>query len=81
MTFSKGATEQATLCSFLPVIPGFSDVCNLTSANSGLPWYCGQPSKPPLTCDDWKWSSSTTFPLRYPLSSAEQELMNRFTEQ
>ena len=78
--FSSGSTEQVTLCSFLPVVPGFSDVCNLTAANSGLPWYCGRPSKPPLTCADWRWSRSTGFPLHYPLTRVEQALMNRFIE-
>ena len=69
---------QVTLCSFIPVIPGYRDVCNLTSDNRGLPWYCGRPTAPGLECKHWTWSARTEFPQTYPVSDVENALIRRF---
>ena len=69
---------QVTLCSFIPVIPGFPEVCNLTSLNSGMPWYCGKPSKPGLACYHWAFSFNTDLPRHFPVSDAENRLMAEF---
>ncbi|XP_055954355.1 uncharacterized protein LOC126812548 [Patella vulgata] len=34
------AVTQYTLCSLNPEIPGYKNMCNYTSANNYLPWYC-----------------------------------------
>ena len=70
--------RQVTLCSFIPAVPGFPELCNLTALNSGLPWYCGKPSEPGLGCHHWAWSTNTETTTRYPLSEAENSLMLRF---
>ncbi|XP_070189113.1 NXPE family member 3-like [Littorina saxatilis] len=75
--FVSNKTEQVTLCSFVPIIPGFPEVCNLTDANSGLPWYCGKPNKTKLDCGHWAWSSHTSFPRRYPASKEDNMLLQR----
>ena len=69
---------QVTLCSFIPVIPGYRDVCNLTSDNRGLAWYCGRPTALGLECKHWTWSARTKFPKTYPVSDVQNALIRRF---
>ncbi|XP_076444358.1 NXPE family member 3-like [Babylonia areolata] len=76
-SFVSNKTEEVTLCSSIPVVPGYQEVCNLTTLNSGMSWYCGRPSTPGLKCRDWAWSTVTSFPQRYPLSDTENDLMHQ----
>ena len=76
--FVRGGFEQVTYCFPIPVIPGFPQVCNMTSLNNGLPWYCGKPSNPSLTCSDWIKTRSTEFPSNFPLSKTENDLFQDY---
>ncbi|KAL8613146.1 hypothetical protein ACOMHN_042955 [Nucella lapillus] len=77
-SYVSGKKDEVTLCSFIPVVPGYHQVCNLTSLNGDLPWYCGRPSTPGIKCSDWAWSSYVAFPVRYPVSAAENALISTY---
>lgn len=79
-SFVSGTEEEVTMCSFIPVVPGYQQLCNLTSLNWGLPWYCGRPSTPGVQCQHWAWSSFLEFPYRYPLTDTENALMSQYTD-
>lgn len=78
--FVRGRVQQATFCGPFPVIPGFPVACNLTSLNGGLDWFCGKPTKAPLTCADWRLTRGVT-DRGYPRTwqpQREQLLINLF---
>ncbi|XP_046574080.1 NXPE family member 3-like [Haliotis rubra] len=50
--FESDGVKEETLCLPIPNIRGFTNVCNLTAENYGLPWYCGKPSHRKLLCYD-----------------------------
>jgi len=47
----KGILET-THCSTVPKILKYEKICNFTSENFGISWYCGQPRK--IGCEDWE---------------------------
>ncbi|XP_067661188.1 NXPE family member 3-like isoform X3 [Haliotis asinina] len=51
--FESDGVKEETLCLPVPNIRGFTNVCNLTAENYGLPWYCGKPSHRKLLCHDF----------------------------
>ncbi|XP_046563403.1 NXPE family member 3-like isoform X1 [Haliotis rubra] len=51
--FESDGVKEETLCLPIPNIRGFTNVCNLTAENYGLPWYCGKPSHRKLLCHDF----------------------------
>ena len=32
----------------------YTELCNLTTDNGGMSWYCGKPADRKLLCDDWE---------------------------
>ncbi|XP_025108684.1 NXPE family member 4-like isoform X2 [Pomacea canaliculata] len=73
--FTMGNISETTFCLSVPVIPSTAEVCNFTSVNDGLPWYCGRPTNPELTCDDWFVSRCPDFSDRhFPITSSERQL-------
>lgn len=81
--FTMGNISETTFCLSVPVIPSTAEVCNFTSVNDGLPWYCSRPTNPELTCDDWFVSRCPDFLERhFPITSSERQLqenMKRYT--
>lgn len=45
-----GITE-VTNCTTIPRVKGYRSVCNLTSMNFGMAWYCGKPAI--VSCKNW----------------------------
>ena len=44
--------EESTPCGPTNVIFGHHDVCNYTSLNDNLPWFCGEPKRNQYTCSN-----------------------------
>lgn len=76
--FQRGNVGQSTLCMPIPHVPGFPRVCNLTSANGGLPWYCGKPTRGNLSCGDWTKTRSKPA-VHWRLTNTESDLMKRYS--
>ncbi|XP_052253097.1 NXPE family member 3-like [Dreissena polymorpha] len=78
--FQNGNMSEETICH--PYLSAFekglnySEVCNLTYENSGMPWYCGKPRNIYLLCEDWYYSHVSQG-LLIPLTEVERELLNR----
>ena len=55
----------------------YSEICNLTGDNSGMPWYCGKPKNVRLVCEDWTGcNNKMPFP-DLPLTPCESALLKR----
>ncbi|XP_025108730.1 NXPE family member 1-like [Pomacea canaliculata] len=79
--FTMGNISETTFCLSVPVIPSTAEVCNFTSVNDGLPWYCGRPTNPELTCDDWFVSRSPFDGMKEsPVTQSEALLLNHMKE-
>ena len=76
--YEQNGTSQVTYCLSIPAVPVFPEVCNMTSLNYGLPWYCGKPSKENLTCSHWVKTRSTVFPIHYHLTKTEDQLLQTY---
>uniref|UniRef100_A0A0B7A9D9 NXPE C-terminal domain-containing protein n=2 Tax=Arion vulgaris TaxID=1028688 RepID=A0A0B7A9D9_9EUPU len=76
--FMNSQASESTPCSSFPAIQSFpsQEVCNLTVANGGFPWYCGMPvKKDVLNCSDWV-SVRRMDQINYiPLTEAEEEII------
>ncbi|XP_045192086.2 NXPE family member 1-like [Mercenaria mercenaria] len=63
----------------------YKDVCNFTSLNSGMPWYCGKPLNPKLQCNDWtlvkhllpKWPKSISICEKEILASRSHQVLKK----
>lgn len=69
--FESPFSSEATPCSPFPGIPGFHELCNFTSENGGLSWYCGKPRNSGLHCRHWKYNFDFPFTSPFPLTAAE----------
>ncbi|KAL4240566.1 Neurexophilin [Mactra antiquata] len=45
------------VCKDVGLTPERVEICNFTSINSGIPWYCLKPLNKGLGCEDWKYIS------------------------
>ncbi|KAL5012521.1 hypothetical protein ScPMuIL_011072 [Solemya velum] len=54
--FINGNLSEATPCNPLLSAFGGEQACDLTEINYGMPFYCGSPSSPGLSCRDWKYN-------------------------
>lgn len=52
-TYKNNKVTERARCSTKPDVYGLKNMCNMTSYNFGLHWYCGRPNSSSLTCDDW----------------------------
>ena len=65
--------NAATLCSTYAFVPGgYEELCDLTDHNGGLPWYCGKPGNPALSCNHWTHVADIQFVQPLPLTHAEK---------
>ncbi|XP_053376903.1 NXPE family member 4-like [Mercenaria mercenaria] len=55
-TYMKGNYTEDTLChpihKNLLTLTNYTEICDLTSQNSGMPFFCGRPSNENLLCED-----------------------------
>ncbi|XP_045202402.2 NXPE family member 3-like [Mercenaria mercenaria] len=49
-TFRTNLIREDTVCGTNQKIFGFKDVCNFTSLNGGMSWFCGKPKHTKLPC-------------------------------
>ncbi|XP_069100912.1 NXPE family member 4-like [Argopecten irradians] len=52
--FQNDSIVERTPCSAKPNVFATPAVCNFTTENYGLHWFCGKPKHPKLRCEDWK---------------------------
>ena len=83
--FNKGSILKTSVCSSFPNISAYNNmpVCDLSSNNGGLDWFCAQPKHTNLSCDDLlrikgKFSHAGFLPM--PSSLAEKALIQRYIE-
>lgn len=50
--FQTNATKEETRCGIYDKIQGYTKLCNLTTLNDGIPWFCGKPNSEKLNCED-----------------------------
>ncbi|XP_060573659.1 NXPE family member 4-like [Ruditapes philippinarum] len=55
----------------------YKEICNFTSLNSGLPWFCGKPKRKTLECKDWKYSRHTYQDNTILLNQCEKDVLKR----
>ena len=68
--------NAATLCATCPFVPGgYEELCDLSESNGGLPWYCGKPRNPALSCNHWTHVADIQFVQPLPLTTAEKTWM------
>lgn len=75
--FINGNFSETTVCMPYPVIPCYHDVCNFTSENGGLPWYCGKPVNQELSCDDWTVSRFPKIDVQLRAGSTQEVLLQK----
>ncbi|RUS83838.1 hypothetical protein EGW08_008379 [Elysia chlorotica] len=74
--FFSDLGNAATLCATYPLVPGgYRDLCDLSDRNGGLPWYCGKPANPALSCNHWTHVADIQFVHPLPLTHAENVWM------
>lgn len=66
-------STEFTRCSVQPKIKGYSDICNLTSQNYGLEWYCGKPVN--LPCSSWTHHTKSNTGRFIPNGEIENKVM------
>ena len=75
--FNNGNDSEVTVCSPFKHIPSYSNksVCDFTSRNGGLGWYCVKPRGKDLNCDDWSAVLDSGFVRDQPVTTAETNLV------
>ncbi|XP_012938861.1 NXPE family member 3 [Aplysia californica] len=71
--FQKNNITESTICWSTPNL-FHPCLCNYTTQNT-LPFYCGQPADPRLTCDDWAGVNSLWSVQPANLTSAENRMI------
>ncbi|XP_070175867.1 uncharacterized protein [Littorina saxatilis] len=59
-TNDDGITEK-TLCFHFAPIPGFTNICNLTSRNGDRTWFCSHPVSRGLNCSHWRENKNMNY--------------------
>lgn len=75
-TYKKNSSQvvNTTNCGPIPWIHGFTNLCNFTTLNGGLSWYCGKPNDKDFNCSDIYSFSS------YPLVKVSFDRRNLITD-
>lgn len=84
--FKKGKNQHYSWCDAHTKILAkmYKEVCNLTQANYGIPWYCGRPPESNVTCDGWSFNTISRPNSNLPrnaipnVTEAEMNMMSRY---
>lgn len=63
-SFVSGKKKEQTVCGALPVIWGYKELCNFTSLNSNVSFFCGKPKTKELNCRDMIYVHPGSFQTR-----------------
>ncbi|XP_060568626.1 NXPE family member 3-like [Ruditapes philippinarum] len=76
--FQTGNIQEDVIChpdENLTAYTKYKDVCNFTQLNSGMPWYCGKPHNPKLSCSHWTKVRHVLPTWPKSISKCEKELL------
>lgn len=77
-TFDDGrGARETTVCLPSAPVPGFAGTCNLTSRNGDVPWHCGRPVDPRLTCGHWAGTGNMPYTPLGSLPQPERRLVQK----
>jgi hypothetical protein len=73
--FRAGHMNETTVCNPFPIAnTSHSELCNLTSENSGMSFYCAKPRSGGLLCRDWEMVKTDMLWPKLPLTEAEDTM-------
>ncbi|KAL5012868.1 hypothetical protein ScPMuIL_011419 [Solemya velum] len=77
-TFKHGSVSTTTYCDPLSSALSGNPVCNITSRNYGMPFFCGRPTESNLSCEHWSGSKTLVYTNpTLPLTEMERTLLDR----
>lgn len=79
--FKSRNYEEDVVChpnsTHLLKLTNYTELCNMTYANSGMPFYCGKPNNEHLLCQDWEQIRNHLPYPELPLTECEETLLKR----
>jgi hypothetical protein len=74
-TFRTNLLKELTACGANKMIFGYEKVCNFTSLNGGMSWYCGKPKHLKIKCSDIE--SFGTGPIYNSMVPQKEKIRNK----
>ncbi|XP_076455699.1 NXPE family member 4-like [Babylonia areolata] len=75
--YQTSSAKEVTACLPSSPIPGYGAVCNLTTFNGGLPYFCGRPTDKRLTCGHRKEITKLAVLKSFPLLPQARQMLRK----